>query len=135
MQKILDGLIFVVLCIFLFTGCQKKEEKINFEEIANATKIEITHSLSGTVTTETIEDTDDITHVANWINELILDEISFPENETPSDTEGGESYSFTVSDAEGKQINFYYFINSPEDYYILYDTKWYIVKNPVVLTF
>ncbi len=73
MQKILDGLIFVVLCIFLFTGCQKKEEKINFEEIANATKIEITHSLSGTVTTETIEDTDDITHVANWINELILE--------------------------------------------------------------
>ena len=36
MQKVLDGLIFIVLCIFLFTGCQKEEDSIHFEEIANA---------------------------------------------------------------------------------------------------
>ena len=60
MQKVLDGLIFIVLCIFLFTGCQKEEDSIHFEEIANATKIEVAHSFSGTVTTEVIEDTDNI---------------------------------------------------------------------------
>ncbi len=134
MQKVLDGLIFIVLCIFLFTGCQKEEDSIHFEEIANATKIEVAHSFSGTVTTEVIEDTDNINKIANWLNELLLDEVSFPENETPSDTEGGECYSFTVSDAEGKQINFHYYINGFENYYIWYNEKWYIVKNPVALT-
>lgn len=134
MQKVLDGLIFIVLCIFLFTGCQKEEDSIHFEEITNATKIEVAHSFSGTVTTEVIEDTDNINKIANWLNELLLDEVSFPENETPSDTEGGECYSFTVSDAEGKQINFHYYINGLENYYIWYNEKWYIVKNPVALT-
>ena len=134
MQKVLDGLIFIVLCIFLFICCQKEEDSIHFEEIANATKIEVAHSFSGTVTTEVIEDTDNINKIANWLNELLLDEVSFPENETPSDTEGGECYSFTVSDAEGKQINFHYYINGLENYYIWYNEKWYIVKNPVALT-
>ena len=83
---------------------------------------------------EVIEDTDNINKIANWLNELLLDEVSFPENETPSDTEGGECYSFTVSDAEGKQINFHYYINGLENYYIWYNEKWYIVKNPVALT-
>lgn len=134
MQKALDGLIFLVLCLFLLIGCQKKEDNIHFEEIANATKIEVTHSFNGTVTTETIEDTDNINQIANWLNELLLDEISFPENETPSDTEGGECYSFLVSDSEGKQTSFNYYINGSDNYYILYGEEWYIVKNPVALT-
>ena len=44
MKKIADGFILVVLCIFLFVGCQNETiQDMNFENIANATKIEINH--------------------------------------------------------------------------------------------
>ena len=63
---------------FSFSGCQPQQtEVINFEKIANATKIEYTHYLSGTNTTEIIENTDAINQIANWLNELSLDEIFF----------------------------------------------------------
>ena len=42
MKKAIDGLILIMLCIFLFTGCQQ-EQTIHTEEIANASKIECTH--------------------------------------------------------------------------------------------
>lgn len=136
MKKVLDGFILIVLCIFLFTGCYEQvEETINFEEIANASKIELTHYISGTATTETIENTDDINNIANWLNELMLEEVSFPENKTPTDVEGGESYSFAIQEPEGNNINFNYIINDSEDCYILYNTKWYAVNNPVSITF
>ncbi len=136
MKKVLDGFILIVLCIFLFTGCYEQvEETINFEEIANASKIELTHYVSGTATTETIENTDDINNIANWLNELMLEEVSFPENKTPTDVEGGESYSFAIQESEGNNINFNYIINDSEDCYILYNTKWYAVNNPVSITF
>ncbi len=42
MKKAVDVLILLMLCIFLFSGCQPQQtEVINFEKIANATKIEI----------------------------------------------------------------------------------------------
>ena len=136
MKKAVDVLILLMLCIFLFSGCQPKQtEVINFEKIANATKIEYTHYLSGTNTTEIIENTDAINQIANWLNELSLDEIFFSENEIPTDVEGGERYSFTVYELEESNIHFDYIINDTEDCYIQYNTKWYIAKNPISPTF
>ena len=128
MKKAIDGLILIMLCIFLFTGCQQKQT-IPTEEIANASKIECIHTVSGISTTKIIENTDTINQIANWLNQLILSEISFPENETPSDTEGGESYSFHVYEQQN-DIVFSYIINGNENCYIHYNGEWYTVKNP-----
>lgn len=128
MKKAIDGLILIMLCIFLFTGCQQ-QQTIPTEEIANASKIECIHTVSGISTTKIIENTDTINQIANWLNQLILSEISFPENETPSDTEGGESYSFHVYEQQN-DIVFSYIINDNENCYIHYNGEWYTVKNP-----
>ena len=82
-----------------------------------------------------IENTDAINQIANWLNELSLDEIFFSENEIPTDVEGGERYSFTVYELEESNIHFDYIINDTEDCYIQYNTKWYIAKNPISPTF
>ena len=130
MKKAIDGLILIMLCIFLFTGCQQ-EQIIHTEEIANASKIECTHYINGISSTKTIENTDTINQIANWLNELLLFDISFAENETPSDTEGGESYSFHVYESEQQNdIDFSYIMNSNENCYIHYNNKWYTVTNP-----
>lgn len=136
MKKITDVLILLILCIFLFSGCQPQQtEAIDFEKIANATKIEYTHYISDTNTTEIIENTDTINQIANWLNELLLNEVIFSEDEILTDGEGEERYSFTVYEPEGINIYFDYIINGTEDCYIQYNTKWYVAKNPISLTF
>lgn len=135
MKKAIDGFILIVLCIFLFTGCYKKTEAIPFEEIANASKIEVLHYLNGAQTEKTIENNDDINEAANWFNSLLLDEVVPPEEleEVEIETEI-ESYHFQ---AEKEGI---YFMNADyiiydQQYYIHYQKKWYIVRNPVSITF
>lgn len=137
MKKVVDILILLMLCIFLFSSCQQQQtEAINFEEIANATKIEYTHYLGDENSKKIIENTDTINQIANWLNDLSLEEIFFSENEIPTDLEEKERYSFIVyKSSEENNINFDYIINSAEDCYIKYNAKWYIIKNPIPLTF
>ncbi|NDO45729.1 hypothetical protein [Clostridium sp. MD294] len=136
MKKVIDVLILLMLCIFLFSSCKQKQiEVINFEEIANATKIEYTHYMKDTSSTKIIENTDTINQIANWLNDLSLEEIFLSENEIPIDANEKEFYSFIVYQSEEKNINFDYIINSTEDCYIKYNDKWYSIKNPIPFTF
>ena len=97
MKKVIDVLILLMLCIFLFSSCKQKQIKvINFEEIANATKIEYTHYMKDTSSTKIIENTDTINQIANWLNDLSLEEIFLSENEIPIDANEKEFYSFIV---------------------------------------
>lgn len=135
MKKIVDSLILIVLCIFLFTGCQEQIETINFEEIANASKIQVTHYFNGIQSSQIIKNTDDITDVANWFNTLILDEVNFAENTEPTEQESKEYYSFTIEENEQNNISVDYIIDDEQNGYILYNEKWYTVKNSIVPTF
>ena len=88
MKKIADGFILVVLCIFLFVGCQNEIiQNMNFENIANAIKIEVNHFYFGEETNWTIEDSEAINEAANWLNTFTLNKFSFPEDESPEKNE------------------------------------------------
>ena len=136
MKKIADGFILVVLCIFLFVGCQNETiQDMNFENIANAIKIEVNHFYFGEETNWIIEDSEAINEAANWLNTFTLNKVSFSEDENPEKNENRESFCFVVYDAQANTTEFCYVIDEIGNCYIRYQSQWYTVENPSMPTF
>ncbi len=136
MEKVTDGLILVILCLFLFIGCQNNPtEEMRFENVANASKIEVSHFYEGEESKQTIENSDAINEIANWLNTFILNKVSFPEGENPEENENRESFCFIVYNEAETTITEFCYVIDLEQCYIRYQSQWYIVENPSIPTF
>lgn len=89
-------------------------------------KIEIAHSAGGTESKWTAAGAE-VDSLRSWANGLKYDILDVEEGQTPGDRDGGEVYSFALT--EGEYPGFSYVIDG-SDSYLLIEGHWYTVSNP-----
>ncbi len=93
----------------------------------SVTEVKITHIISGTESQWTV-DGDELETLKNWILGLNYSMVPFEKGNSPGDEDGGEAYSFDMTDTD--HPGFSYVINGPDRCYLLIDGNWYSVSNP-----
>lgn len=63
--------------------------------------------------------------LSEWLGGLKLEHRTYPDGETPGDSDGGEAYLFTFSDGGLSYIN-----NGMDSRFILFEGEWYALIKP-----
>ena len=125
MKKFL--LIFATIILILLSACANQSNDFSIETIPNnIEQVMVSHYLSGEETEWTIKG-DDLAKWKSWLEGLSARQKNFEEGNMPGDSNGGEVYSFSINNGE---VSVSYIINGCDDYYLLFDNKWYAVSNP-----
>ena len=93
----------------------------------DVTKVEVMHVLSGQVEEWTAEGSD-VDALRDWAAGLKYEHKTYEEGQSPSDAEGGEMYSFELS--EGDYPGFTYYVDGPDDSHLVIEGEWFSVSNP-----
>lgn len=65
------------------------------------------------------------TALSEWLGGLTFEHRSYPIGEAPGDSDGGEAYTFELSDGELSYVN-----NGMDDRFLLYGGDWYALIDP-----
>ena len=93
----------------------------------DVTKVEVIHVLSGQVEEWTAEG-DDINALRDWASGLKYEHKTYDEGQSPGDAEGGEMYSFELT--EGDYPGFTYYVGGPDNSHLVIEGEWFSVSNP-----
>lgn len=124
--------ILLLTLAFAMSGCGRNAGVIGPGRPVSAyigeyvSKIEIAHSAGGTESKWTAAGAE-VDSLRSWANGLKYDILDVEEGQTPGDRDGGEVYSFALT--EGEYPGFSYVIDS-SDSYLLIEGHWYTVSNP-----
>lgn len=95
----------------------------------DVTKVEIMHVLGGQAEEWTAEG-DDVDALRDWAAGLKYEHKTYEEGQTPGDSDGGETYEFTLT--EGDYPGFTYINNGPNDCHLVIEGEWFSVSNPSI---
>ena len=124
--------ILLLTLAFAMSGCGRNAGVVGPGRPVSAyigeyvSKIEISHSAGGTESKWTAAGAE-VDSLRSWANGLKYDILDVEEGHTPGDRDGGEVYSFALT--EGEYPGFSYVIDG-SDSYLLIEGHWYTVSNP-----
>ena len=87
-------------------------------------QVQVAHSRGGSLTQWTSQG-DSLAVLRDWASRLNCYSVTFPEGQSPGDSDGGESYRFTFPEG-----GFSYVITGPKEHWLVTDDGWYSVSNP-----
>ncbi len=121
-------LIFTAVVLLLLSACANQSNKLSIEMLpSNIEQVIVSHYLSGEETEWTIKG-DELEEWESWLKGLSVRLMNFEEGNTPGDVDGGEVYSFVINNDKSSVS---YVINGRDDCYLLFESKWYDVYNPI----
>ncbi len=121
-------LIFTAIVLLLLSACANQSNKLSIEMLpSNIEQVIVSHYLSGEETEWTIKG-DELEEWESWLKGLSVRLMNFEEGNTPGDVDGGEVYSFVINNDKSSVS---YVINGRDDCYLLFESKWYDVSNPI----
>lgn len=138
-MKRIVGVLLSCVCILSFAGCGA-DSNTNVPGSGDrsgrpyaayigddVTKVDIMHVLSGQVEEWTAEG-EDVDTLRDWAAGLKYEHKTYAEGQSPGDAEGGEMYSFELT--EGDYPGFTYYVGGPDNSHLVIEGEWFSVSNP-----
>jgi hypothetical protein len=128
MKKISLVLGVLLLCVFAFTGCSGRENKIS-TQIPEFKNVHIGGYYDGSIVKLWELDPAYFEDLRTWIEQLSISKKTLDEDESPNNWAGGNSYEFNINEGE---LCFTYSIGGEggNKGYIWYNDEWYEITNP-----